>query len=870
MDAQRWQWIESLFHEAAAQPEAARHTFLAAACAGDPEALNEILSLLEEDLRKTSLLDRDIGQVARSFIGNAPSRPALCAVGPYRIVRLLGEGGMGVVYLAKREDLGSEVAIKILPNAWMSPARRERFALEQRTQSRLNHPSIARLYDAGALDDGTPWFAMEYVEGRPFIDYCENSGAALDQRLRLFRSVCEAVQYAHRQAILHRDLKPSNILVKADGAIRLLDFGIAKHLDPMEGAIDLTRTGLGLATPAYAAPEQIRGEAAAIQADVYSLGVILYELLAGRLPFDLSGRTPGEAIAAIETQQPEGPSLAARRMLGESKAVWFDLDVLCLTAIHKDTRRRYQSVEAFIRDIDHFLKNEPLEARPDDFRYKFGKFVRRNRRSLAAAALVLAALACMAVYFTLRLAAARDSALAEAARTQRIQRFMMQLFEGGDASAGPAEDLRVVTLVDRSAREARALSADPAVQADLYQTLGKIYLNLGKFDRAGDLLQAALDHARSHPNESNSHLSEDLLAMGLLRLNQGKLDEAESLVRRSLDHAGGTLPPAHPLIAEATSALGRVFMERGQYQKAIQTLEQAVQLQTPASAPTQDMAIALNRLADAHFYAGHYDESESLNRRVLDMYRRIYGQSHPKVADPLINLGAIAQQRAHFTEAERLYRQAYDINRAYYGSSHPETAASLMGIGRALVFQKRPDEAQSVLEEVLAVRERVYGPVHPNVASTLSSLGGVAIERGQLDLAENCYRRMAQIYRTVNGDRHHFVALALSNLGAVYVERKDYIQAEKILRDVVQRYSEVLPADHLDVGVGRVRLGRALLGQARYREAEEQSLGGLRILEKKTSPSSPWIQSARKDLAATYEALGQPEKAREFRGGAAR
>src|SRR5712692_1043929 len=332
MDAQRWQWIQSLFHEAAAQPGAARHTFLAAACAEDAEAMNEVLSLLEEDVCKTSLLDRDMGQVARGVIGDSPSRPSLRAVGPYRIIKLLGEGGMGVVYLAEREDLGSEVAIKILPNAWMSPARRERFALEQRTQSRLNHPSIARLYDAGALDDGTPWFAMEYVEGRPFIDYCKQSGASLEQRLRLFRSVCEAVQYAHRQAILHRDLKPSNILVKADGSIRLLDFGIAKQLDPMEGGIDLTRTGLGLATPAYAAPEQVRGEPAAIQADVYSLGVILYELLAGRLPFDFSSRTPAEAAAAIETETPERPSIAARRTLSESKAVWSDLDVLCLTA----------------------------------------------------------------------------------------------------------------------------------------------------------------------------------------------------------------------------------------------------------------------------------------------------------------------------------------------------------------------------------------------------------------------------------------------------------------------------------------------------------------------------------------------------------
>src|SRR5688572_3584109 len=300
---------------------------------------------------------------------------------------MLGEGGMGVVYLAERGDLGSKAAIKIRRDAWLSPARRERFAVEQRTLAQLNHPSIARLYDADTLPDGTPWFVMEYVEGVPLTAFCDTHASTIPERLRLFRDVCEAVQHAHRHAIIHRDLKPSNILVTQDGTGKLLDFGIAKQLESLEGS-EVTRTGLRPMTPAYAAPEQVSAGRLGIHTDVYSLGVVLYELLVGRLPFDVAQTTPSELERLIVEQEPERPSVAARRTpalpVGSSRAQsaskpqWADLDVLCLTAMHKDPARRYASVEALIRDVDHYLTGEPLEARPDSLRYRTSKFVRRN------------------------------------------------------------------------------------------------------------------------------------------------------------------------------------------------------------------------------------------------------------------------------------------------------------------------------------------------------------------------------------------------------------------------------------------------------------------------------------------------------------
>src|ERR1700733_1298781 len=374
MDTARLQRIQGLFLEAADLPNTDRHSFLETACGDDHALRADVLAMLHEDAHDGSLLDADLSRVARDILGQSPGSQFPKQLGPYRLLRMLGEGGMGVVFLAERADLGSQVAIKLLRDAWLSPARRERFATEQRTLAQLNHPSIARLYDADSLPDGTPWFVMEYVQGVPITEYCRTLHSSIEQRLRLFRSACEAVQYAHGHAIIHRDLKPSNILVRADGTIGLLDFGISKQLDDLGQPVDQTRTELRLMTPAYAAPEQLRGERVGVYTDVYALGVILYELLAGCAPYDLSNRTPAEAERIIVEKEPERPSVVAH---GRGSA-WADLDVLCLAAMHKDPDRRYRSTEALMRDVDHYLAGEPLEARPDPWSYRGGMFARRN------------------------------------------------------------------------------------------------------------------------------------------------------------------------------------------------------------------------------------------------------------------------------------------------------------------------------------------------------------------------------------------------------------------------------------------------------------------------------------------------------------
>jgi serine/threonine protein kinase len=506
MDSARWQKVQTLFHEALDLPEAERRGFLQAQCQDDLGLVGEVLVLLDEDACGDSLLDRDVAQAAHLVFNesHASSLP-FKEFGPYRIIRELGEGGMGVVYLAARMDLGNLVALKILRDAWPSPARRQRFESEQRTLAQLNHPSIARLYDAGTLSEGTPWFVMEYVDGVPLTEYCRERDCSVEQRLTLFRAVCEAVEYAHQHGVIHRDLKPSNILARADGSVRLLDFGIAKQIDGSTQGPIQTRTGMHLLTPAYASPEQIRGEAVGVASDVYSLGVILYELLAGRLPFDVSEKTPAEAANLITTHEPVKPSAIVRRSSGKGAtrtASWADLDVLCLTAMHKEQRRRYASVEALVGDLDHYLKHEPLEAHPDSPAYVAAKFLRRNWAAVSVAALVTALLLFVgALTLTLR---RNGTAVTTRPRAVAVLPFANA---GSDhsmdflGSAIPDEIARVLgrarSLTVRPFDASRA-QTDPRKAA---RVLGVSSVVTGHFLKEGDQLQVtveALDIETSH------------------------------------------------------------------------------------------------------------------------------------------------------------------------------------------------------------------------------------------------------------------------------------------------------------------------------------------------------------------------------------
>jgi serine/threonine protein kinase/tetratricopeptide (TPR) repeat protein len=872
MDKHTWDRIQRLFHEAADLDEAGQEEFLSRL---DDADAAEVRSLLHED-SAYSLIDRGLPHLASDvFSRETPGGSALPEnrFGPYRITGVLGEGGMGIVYLAERSDIDSKAAIKILRDAWLSPARRERFLAEQRTLAQLEHPGIARLYDSGTLDDGTPWFVMENVEGVPVTRYCRANSCDLSTRLSLFRQVCEAVQFAHSNLVIHRDLKPSNILVRADGNVKLLDFGISKHLESEGQPAEQTQTAVRLMTPAYAAPEQIRGGRVGLHTDVYSLGVVLYELLVGRLPFDLTGHSASDAERILLEKEPERPSVAARRMefvdpdagvKSVSRSSWADLDVLCMTAMHKDPLRRYRTVEALARDVDRFLRGEALEARGDSLTYKLAKFGRRNRAPILAAGLAATTMIGISVFYTARLRAARNTAIAEAAKAERIQKFTLNLLQGGEDGVGPADSLRVVSLIDRGVQEARSLNHEPAMQAQLFETLGSIYHHLGKIEQADTLLRLSLDRRRALYGPSHPDVAQSLVALGMLRNAEAEYDSAEALVSRGISMTKQSLPSGHPSLLTFTTNLGQVLDERGDYDRAIAVLNEALAGQAP-NAATPELAATLTELANAHFYKGNYATADTINRRVLALDRRIYGPKHPSVANDLINLGAVQFEFGKFAEAERFYREALTITRPWYGNNHPATAANLTMLGRALVSQQKLDEGSTVLTEAVQINERAFGPVHPRVASALNELGRVAQQQGRLDEAEANFRRMAQIYKTVHKDKHYVIGVALSNIAGVMKDRKRYEEASRLFEEVLRRYADELDPDHQLFGIARIRHAEVLVLARRYADAEREALAGYSNISKQASPPAVWIDRGRGALAMIYDSTSRPAEAAKYR-----
>ena len=869
MNAERWERVQALFHEFADVPMNEREANLRDATLNDVTLFTEVMALIDADASHNALLDQPLAVTAQSLLEPRDAPLPRGKFGPYRLTAFVGEGGMGVVYRAERDDIRSVAAIKVLRDATLSPARRRRFALEQRTLASLHHQSIATLYDADVLENGTPWFAMEFIEGEPLTDFCERNALSIAARLQLLRSVCDAVQYAHQHLVIHRDIKPANILVRADGTVKLLDFGIAKPLDNTdEGEATHTRTGLRFMTPAYAAPEQFRGEAAGIHTDVYALGVLLYELLSRRTPFNFADVSPALAETIVNTHEPQKPSLVNATVahpLVASTAQWSDIDVLTATAMHHDIARRYRTVDAFVRDINHYLANEPLEAQPDTVGYRFGKFVQRNRAVVAWTSIAAALLVSLTAFYTVGVARARDAALAEVNRTQRVQKFLVSLFEGGDTFVGPADSLRVVTLVDRGVQEARGLAGEPAIQAELLETLGGVTTKLGQLARADTLLTQALDDRKRLLGPDNAEVAHTMISLSALRVAEAKYDSAVVLSRNALAMSTRHLAPDHPQIAQATEALATALENKGSYKDALAAFTAASKLRMRGSKPTPELTTNLTGIANNYFYLGNYVAADSFSRRALAASQQVFGPQHPHVAEDLVNVGAVQYELGKYEQAERIYREALAINTQWYGVNHQVTASNLTMLGRALQARAKSNEADSVLRIALGIQERVYGPVHPRVASALNDIAAVALARKQYSVAETIYVRVVNIYNTVYNGKHWYIGIGIANLGSVYMAEGDKVRAEHEFHRALAMYATTLPPNHVNVGITTIKLGRALLRQHRYQEAVTQTTAGYDIVSKQTIPSIGWLQNARRDLIAAYDSLKTPTMADRYR-----
>jgi tetratricopeptide (TPR) repeat protein len=490
--------------------------------------------------------------------------------------------------------------------------------------------------------------------------------------------------------------------------------------------------------------------------------------------------------------------------------------------------------------------------------------MRRNRRGLAALAATLMVIAGTILFYTMRLTRARNAALREAARTLRIQQFTESLFDGGDKEAGPALELRAVQLLDRGRHEAESLGGDPEMQSDMQATLGDIYQKLGKLDRAEPLLISALRERRQALGSSAPKVGESEVALGLLRKEQGKLDEAEKLVREGMSTLRDGGSATRVAYARSLVALGSVLETRGKYDEAQGVLEAAFKLQPGTREATADSAENLAELANVHFYKGDYALSETYNRQAFDIYRGLYGEEHPAVAQILNNLGAIETNRGNYVASEAYYRHALTITETWYGADHPETAANLTAIAQQLSYEKRDPDAMVLLEQALAIQKHLNGGISATAASTLNQLGLLAFNAKQYDAARSYFTQAMDQWRATLGDQHPFIAVAYSNIGSVCLDEKDYACAEKNYREAVRRL-DASSKDSLNDVIAHLKLGRSLLRQNRFKDAESETLPAYQYLVKHVAADNGFLRASRKDLAAIYDGLHRGDLAARYR-----
>ena len=808
MDAERWQRLSPLLDALLELPEQLRREHLAALRREDAALADELEKLL-------ALEEGDAGFLAEPVVEVPNGARPGARIGPYRLDRLIGEGGMGQVWLATRADglYERKVAVKLLRAGFADPKLRLRFDREREILARFAHPYIARLLDAGIDRTGQPYLALEYVDGEPLTSYCQSRQLDIASKLDLFRQVCEAVSHAHANLIVHRDLKPSNILVTPAGHVRLLDFGIAKLLDVEPLPVEQTRTGVRTFTLHYAAPEQIRGEPVTTMTDVYSLGVVLYELLTGSKPYRLKRQTDAEWEEAILAGEPLRPSSAAARAEDEvarpysparlARELSGDLDNISLKALGKRPEQRYVSAEALSQDLLCYLRGRPVLARGESLGYRSRKYLHRHRWALGAATLVVAV---MAIALTVVSWQARQ-ALREANRAQAMQNFVAGLFESaGNAPLDTPMNLRA--LLDLGiVRGERSLARQPQARAELYGVVARLRLGLGDYRVANALLDKQASLLRTLPD-----------VPGSLRLEAATL---RGNVRRQLSDARGCEQQMQPLlplaereqeqlpaqVAAFYSQLARCRHELGERNLANQLFSRSLKLRRDNG---DDIGVAesLLDLSALHADDGNPRLAIRVLREALVQFRHKIGDRHPLAIDMLRSLCSLERNNDNLVAAERDCRASLTLAQDLHGRDHRATVDARRQLAALYVDLGRFGEAESEFLDAYAWMRTRLDRNHSDLARTYNSLGVVAWERGDLPRAIQYQTQAVEAWRS--GANPGLTAAGTYNLAMILQSTGEDAQALPLIRESRQLRIKRFGAAHELVGDSDRLLGEIL------------------------------------------------------------
>lgn len=812
-------------------------------------------------------LDVDAAFVAAAAAtSTVPTEP----IGPYRLVEVIGEGGMGVVYRAEQTaPIRRDVALKLIRRGLDTDRVVARFDSERQALARMDHPSIARVLDAGASVDGRPYFVMELVQGAPITDYCDREKLTLRERIKLAIAVCHAVQHAHQKGIIHRDLKPSNILVASQDGMHLpkvIDFGIAKAVeDPLTDYTLLTRAGQFIGTPDYMSPEQagVLDVDVDTRTDVYALGVLLYELLSGRRPHQFERRTQDEVQAVLRDQEPERPSTClstrplrrrrpttavdaealariaeSRRTTSEKlrRQLAGDLDNIVLKAMQKEPDRRYGSSEQFADDLQRYLDGKPVVARPDTWTYRTSKFVRRHAVGVgvaSAAALMLVAFAVMMAVQSQRIARERDRALAaeqrartEAETAQKVSTFLSGLFRSSDPQNSRGATLTAREILDRGAKQiGDDLGDEPAVQGRLLQTLGAVYKQLGMYDEAAALMSKAVDaRAKADPEL----LEESLNELGDIERYRGRIVEAEPILNRALEVRRKKFGNAHTKVAQTLNNLALVFDEQGKFEQAEATHREALRIRRGLGPKDPGVSNSLSNLGITLRHSGKYEEAATVLREALALRREANGNDHPLVANTLNILGQTLQEVGKFSEAEPILRESLAVRRKVLPPTHPGVADSLGAMAGVLQEQLKLDQAeQFYLDAVKIYTDLAAAPgaketADLNLTVAQNNLASLYEMRGDYARADQWYQEALRKRRAIRGDRHPSVASVLNNLAKLRLAQGQLAAAERFSREALSIRLDTLDSEHIHLAATRTVLGRVLHARGELDAADEQ------------------------------------------------
>jgi serine/threonine-protein kinase len=852
-----WNKLEEVFQAALEVPPEERRAWLERRCGEDAELHAKVSSLLAAEAASTNFLPKaNFAKVVGALMAESGEAREGQRVGPYKILREVGRGGMGVVFLAEREDeqFRQLVAIKVVKRGLDTEEILRRFRNERQILASLNHANIAQLFDGGETPDGRPYFVMEYVEGLPLLRYCDERGLSIKERLQLFRRACSPVSYAHQNLVVHRDLKPSNILItlnaEGEATPKLLDFGVAKIMNPELAGQTQTQALHRVMTPEYASPEQVRGGPVTTATDVYSLGVILYELLTGARPFDLRNSTPEEMSRLICDAEPSKPSDAAtdsqtdsrpetngdgrkqvaQSVIRNSRLLKGDLDNIVLKALRKEPGRRYKSVDQLSEDIRRHLEGLPVIARKDTFGYRASKFIGRNRVGVAAAALILLAIVAglITTVWQARVAAReRNQARREAAKADQLNNFLKSIL----SAASPEQkgiDVKVVEVLnDAAGRIETEFAGQPELRAQALQTVGATYGEMGLYDEAEKYLRESL-RINLEVNGAESKATATVkMVLGEALLSKAKYDEAEKLLNESIATEQRLSAAGSKELASGFFLLGELYIRangnsKEGLERAKQLLQQSLSIyRAVADENSEDPAFALISLARAHQYSGDLDAAEANYRKSIAIFRNLPPRYEVRMALALINLGRLLSSKGSFDEGINTTLEADRI-------------VQKLGVSYTVFMSKyylcwnyhdKGDYVQAV------------------------EAGTKALEMGR------------QLKMTNTPDFFYLQTY----LGGALVRTGRAKEAEPVLRESLDWLKANTPQGIISIAASKGALGECLSAQARYGEAEPLLLESYEVLKNSKGGGDQRTKLALRRLVSLYESWKKPDEAARYR-----